>query len=555
MHSIRYRIAIPTVLAIIVSVLIIGLVGIFFIKDIGDRSSVEILTLQSERAAQKLDAYMNSVVQAVETVSRYTEADLNDVSDVTELTDRQMHYHLIRVKDIFDTVARNTRGAMTYYYRVAPEISSQEQGFWYSRFGQGDFKEMLLTDVEAYDPDNVARVGWYTIPKERGKASWLSPYLNENLGVWMISYVVPIYHEGSFVGVVGIDIDYQTLVSQLKSLVVLQGGYAFLTDENGKFVYHPEQEIGSDSVAFQEQKMQNGLSERVALVKYRYGGEEKMAAACILSNEMRLYVTAPLSEINADWIRMTRIVLVSAALILVVFVSFSFWVTSRVTVPLRKLTEAARQLDKGNYDVRLEYTGDDEVGILTGTFNQLTGHLKENFNDLNSRAYKDALTNIRNKGAYDRFLFELREGIDQAKRDGMPAPEFAICVFDCNDLKGINDRYGHEKGDLYLKASCDLICRIFRHSPVFRVGGDEFVAILQGPDFEEREALLKNYRQQMDVLHNAPDPWKRVCTAAGLAVYDPERDLSPKDTFKRADALMYENKRKMKAGRDEIRAD
>ena len=69
MHSIRYRIAIPTVLAIIVSVLIIGLVGIFSIKDIGDRSSEEILTLQCERAAQELDAYMNSVVRAVETVS------------------------------------------------------------------------------------------------------------------------------------------------------------------------------------------------------------------------------------------------------------------------------------------------------------------------------------------------------------------------------------------------------------------------------------------------------------------------------------------------------
>ena len=160
MHSIRYRIAIPTVLAIIVSVLIIGLVGIFSIKDIGDRSSVEILTLQSERAAQKLDAYMNSVVQAVETVSRYTEADLNDVSDVTELTDRQMHYHLIRVKDIFDTVARNTRGAMTYYYRVAPEISRQEQDFWYSRFGlvydpEGTGKGKLAVSVSEREPGRV----------------------------------------------------------------------------------------------------------------------------------------------------------------------------------------------------------------------------------------------------------------------------------------------------------------------------------------------------------------------------------------------------------------
>ena len=546
MHSIRYRIAIPTVLAIIVSVLIIGLVGIFSIKDIGDRSSEEILTLQCERAAQELDAYMNSVVRAVETVSNYTEKDLNDVSDTVELTDRQMHYHLIRVRDIFDTVARNTRGALTYYYRVAPETSRREEGFWYSRLEQENFAALPLTDVEAYDPDNISRVGWYTIPKERGKASWLTPYYNENLEAWIISYVTPVYHEGSFVGVVGVDIDYETLASQLKTMVVLQNGYAFLTDENGKIVYHPQKVIGSDSVAFHEQQMKNELSRRVTLVDYRYEGDKKLAAACILSNEMRLYVTAPLSEINADWIRMAKIVLISAVLILCIFVTFSLWIASRVTIPLRKLTEAARQLDKGNYEVRLDYTGDDEVGILTGTFNQLTGHLKESFRDLNSRAYKDALTNIRNKGAYDRFLLEIREMIDQADRDETPTPAFAICVFDCNDLKRINDRYGHEKGDLYLKASCDLICRTFRHSPVFRVGGDEFVAILQGPDFEEREAHRKIFQQQMDALRDAPDPWKRVSMAAGLAVYDPERDGSPEDTFKRADTLMYENKRKMK---------
>ena len=546
MHSIRYRIAIPTVLAIIVSVLIIGLVGIISIKDIGDRSSGEILTLQCERAAQELDAYMNSVVQAVETVSRYTEKDLNDVNDTVELTDRQMHYHLIRVRDIFDTVARNTRGAMTYYYRIAPEVSGQEQGFWYSKFEQESFEAKTLTDLEAYDPDNVSRVGWYTIPKERGKASWLSPYFNENLEAWMISYVVPIYHEGEFIGVVGIDIDYETLASQLRTMVVLQNGYAFLTDENGKTVYHPQKEIGSDSVAFHKQEVQNALSERVALVDYQYEGEEKLAAACALSNEMRLYVTAPLSEINADWIRMVKIVLISAVLILLIFVTFSFLVTSRVTIPLRKLTEAARQLDKGNYEVKLDYAGDDEVGILTGTFNQLTGHLKENFNDLSSRAYKDALTNIRNKGAYDRFLLELREEIDQASRNEMPVPEFAICVFDCNDLKRINDRYGHEKGDLYLKASCDLICRTYRHSPVFRIGGDEFVAILQGPDLEEREKQQNSFQQQMAAAGNAPDPWRRVSMAVGLAIYDPKQDLSPGDTFKRADILMYENKRKMK---------
>jgi GGDEF domain-containing protein len=53
-------------------------------------------------------------------------------------------------------------------------------------------------------------------------------------------------------------------------------------------------------------------------------------------------------------------------------------------------------------------------------------------------------------------------------------------MFDLNDLKHINDRYGHERGDEYIVNCCRLICQVFKHSPVFRIGGDEFVALLRG---------------------------------------------------------------------------
>ena len=64
-------------------------------------------------------------------------------------------------------------------------------------------------------------------------------------------------------------------------------------------------------------------------------------------------------------------------------------------------------------------------------------------------------------------------------------------VFDCDNLKQINDQNGHDKGDIYIRAASQLICRVFAHSPVFRIGGDEFAVVLQNEDFINREDLIR----------------------------------------------------------------
>jgi electron-transferring-flavoprotein dehydrogenase len=79
------------------------------------------------------------------------------------------------------------------------------------------------------------------------------------------------------------------------------------------------------------------------------------------------------------------------------------------------------------------------------------------------------------------------EKINAAIEKGEQEP-FAVAVFDINDLKKVNDLHGHKEGDACIRAACKKICTIFDHSPVFRVGGDEFIAILSGADYE---TLLK----------------------------------------------------------------
>ena len=160
-------------------------------------------------------------------------------------------------------------------------------------------------------------------------------------------------------------------------------------------------------------------------------------------------------------------------------------------------------------------------------------------NDLNKRVFVDALTSVRNKGAFSNYVDEMQEKLDRGEQ-----PPFAIGVFDCDNLKQINDHNGHDKGDVYIKAACRLICSVFQHSPVFRIGGDEFAVILQNADFENREALAAQFeREREDICKTAENRWEEPRVAMGIAVYDPQIDSSVSDTMRRADRNMYENKR------------
>ena len=165
--------------------------------------------------------------------------------------------------------------------------------------------------------------------------------------------------------------------------------------------------------------------------------------------------------------------------------------------------------------------------------------------DLNKRVFVDALTSVRNKGAFNDYIQELQEKLDQN-----PELEFAVGVFDCNDLKKINDHYGHDKGDLYLQAASTLICKVFQHSPVFRIGGDEFAVFLLNDDYQNRNSLIEEFeRRQKEISAAAKCKWEEVQVALGVAVYDPEHDRSVNETARRADKIMYENKRAGKQGR------
>ena len=165
-------------------------------------------------------------------------------------------------------------------------------------------------------------------------------------------------------------------------------------------------------------------------------------------------------------------------------------------------------------------------------------HLKA-LNTEKELARRDELTGVKNKTAYNELEKAVQENID----NGMDYLPFGLVVCDTNDLKKINDTYGHVAGDEFIKKSAMLLCNTFVHSPVFRIGGDEFVVFLRGNDYSNREELMKILRAKaQENLQIKSEP----VLASGMAEYIPETDRLVTDIFDRADKEMYKNKRELK---------
>ena len=151
----------------------------------------------------------------------------------------------------------------------------------------------------------------------------------------------------------------------------------------------------------------------------------------------------------------------------------------------------------------------------------------------------DALTGVKNRHAY----LETEERIN-AQIAEQRGPEFAIVILDVNDLKKVNDNDGHKAGDQYLRNACKIICDIFKHSPVFRIGGDEFAVIAQGSDYEDIETLIERvYTHNAEAKRNGG-----IVIACGMAKYEADACVAP--VFERADHNMYENKSSLKANKE-----
>ena len=245
---------------------------------------------------------------------------------------------------------------------------------------------------------------------------------------------------------------------------------------------------------------------------------------------------------------------------ILVFLSV-FELKRTITKPLLSITDAVsgfkhdteEELNENLSTLEgLDINSDNEIGVLydallkaekdsllyLNSFHKAENEIHsrdEQISELGTMAYRDSMTNVGNKSAFTRSIAELNDN-----------DEYGIVLLDANNLKMINDNYGHEAGDAYLKGCCKVLCDVFCHSPVFRIGGDEFAAILKGRDYNNRHELMKEITKTFNRIwvEKENDPVERYSCSVGMA--DSTTCSSTRDTIKTADERMYADKKAFK---------
>ncbi len=156
-------------------------------------------------------------------------------------------------------------------------------------------------------------------------------------------------------------------------------------------------------------------------------------------------------------------------------------------------------------------------------------------------ATTDFMTGCKNRTAYSEFIDKKNDNLSEK-------PYFSVVLGDLNQLKMINDMYGHDMGDKAIITCGNILKNNFSDvSSCYRIGGDEFVCVMNFP-IEESLIQKKIETVKKDIMNANPDFPFHLSMAIGYAIYDSNKDKNVDDTVKRADREMYLIKNHMRNG-------
>ena len=516
-HSMQFHILATIILAILAITVFIGGISIYEVDQYIQDESENFVVVTCENEGAQINNIFDDMEKSVKVMESYV---MDFFTEEVDVEDRNLQEKVINSADqMFADVAKHASGAVAYYFRFDPAISDSKAGLFYSKVdGSDEYVSLGPTDIELYDKEDTEHVGWFWQPYNAGKPVWMLPYYNQNNNIYMISYVVPMYHEEKFIGVVGIDFDYTVLADQVHEIKIYENGFAHL-------------EIDGVVICSEDHESE---------AKTNHNSNKYLRVSKKLTNGMTLVLSASYDDIRQIRYEIGFEILFAVLILSAFFTLVAIIVVRKIVAPLKKISEASVKLSNGDYHVEFVHSKISEIELLNTSFKNMATHMHERENELRFSANRDSLTGLRNTTSYKSWVAEFDKEIENKTAN------FGIVVFDLNQLKETNDTYGHDVGDKLIVSAARVISDVFKRSPVFRIGGDEFLVVLRNRDLEDCEKLfvqldLECAKTFVEKRGNIP-----ISIARGFARYDLDKDLNFNDVFKRADNAMYENKRKSK---------
>ena len=507
---------------ILLIIVALGSVSVAYVRQILNKDSNAITMQVANAEADKINNLLEKMEYTVRLMENYVSYSLKSSDEL-----RDPEYAAAFLEEmktiLLSTVGNDSDGVVSYYLRLNPDIAGPTAGFFVAKHDPHVFEDIPPAALDG-EGKNTAR--WWSEPAHAGKAVWLMPSDSDINHINVVTHAIPIYKSGVLCAVIGMEVEFSRITDMVSEISVYDSGFAYLTDANHTVIYS-----SVDRHKLDESHTNHGYAE-----EHR-----------TLDNGMNLVIHVDYADMQSDAGSMLRTLILISAIALILLVVITFVITGRIVRPIKELADSADHIVDGKYAFDVNSNTDAEVVVL-GTALQRTADKVANYmNYINTLAYRDALTGVKNSTAYNEMIVDL----ERSMRTGA-SMRYAVLVADLNYLKRTNDMYGHEAGNQLLVKASKMICNVFKHSPVYRIGGDEFVVLLKGADLANMNELLAKLDECCDIEDlRIGDCRIPVSIARGIAEYNPDFHANFEDVFECADREMYINKNKIKQRMDD----
>jgi len=381
MKKISQKISLAIILSVLLVSILIGAAGITKSKAIITTSTESNLIETSSKLSEKLNNTINIFQTRLEDLAIIigNDVDANQLKNNPKYATEYSNKIEPLVTKFAESGKINVDCYVTFlneYSRngivLGPIILNQD--------GKG-FKRVNLSnkiaDMEANKKDN----DWYYKPLELKKGFWTEPYSDPTTKIYMISYVVPIFSNGTIVGVAGMDIKFDTFKNIVNGAKVYNTGYASLLNSNYDFLIHPTFKP-TDNLKTVNKGNLKGLANyintnKTGVYKTIVGGKSNFIGFSKLINGDVLLVSVDSNEILKDISSLTIFILIIGVGGLILAILVALYVSSRISTPIRKLTDLFKRAEKGDLTVKSDIKSNDEVGQLSSAFNSMIGNTKK----------------------------------------------------------------------------------------------------------------------------------------------------------------------------------
>ena len=540
--------------------------------------SSQALYFLSSQKVSEMNASFSAVERLVQGISEMVE----HVTDVEQLrrNPKKLAAFMGKLAETARELSASIDGVKTFCFSFDPELFGKDGCLYLVNDGTGTYIVSQF-DLPRWLEENPARTIWYTGPLQAGKSVWLGPYENFNVdySLHSVLYGMPMFQRGRFLGVVGMEINMSLLRKTIDNLDY-EAGFGFLVGNDGNLIYHKDFPAGLSAEDFDHFK--DALALRHFFTSafidtgknylYRWNGVRHRLILNSMYNGMLLAISVPESELlhllsQMCW-RMSLLFIAVMVLAALLANNMASWIIH----PVQLLSDIAGRISRGELTVPVPVSSTDELGTLAESIRRIAVELKEYIDYISMQAYTDGLTGCYNSSAY----LKKREILNQRIKEHMA--EFTFYLFDVNGLKHMNDTYGHEYGNMLIKDTARILQAVFGKDRIYRVGGDEFVVIVEHALAADRtgegaavpedsieacsdakqvaELYLTRFDERLAAFNKENDRYElELSVSKGAAVFDDRLDKDFKSVFSRADREMYACKSAYYAGNSDRRRD